>query len=272
MNNWVAAVQYASGEASKVKASCVNAKLPDVCALKELALQARNQASKRASYIVLPEYGTGQVDLYLTPTVGENPSTWPAQADDILQIFSVHAKWLNAYIIVNLLTADKTTTSCTTDSNCATGSLCHQGTCYKKFNTNVALDNTGKVVGVHRKFNLFGGETKSMTPGTEANTFSTPLGKMGMLICADIYGSTALNNKLGSTADVVLISSYWTTSNPIQNWYVPFLKKYSYYSVIANTTDSPGYGGGVFKPGGVVIEKKVSTTPSIAYGWIPSSP
>jgi len=252
LTNKVAAIQYGSGQQAQVKASCTTDPMPDVCALKELVSQAKG---KGASYVVLPEYGTGQPYYEPTPALGENPATnaaWPA--DMIIKIFSSQAKQLGIYLVLNLLTYEGTKPN------------------YVYHNTNIAFEPTGKVVGLHRKFNLFGSETQTLTPGNSVSVFSTPLGKMGMLICADIYGSTTLMNKLGNTlqARVVAVSSFWTTTNPVNTYYKTYLGKYPYYSVIANTTIPPGYGGGVFYgPGWQALDAKIGSSPSIAVATIP---
>ena len=244
----VAAIQYASGQAAQVNPACTSDPTPDVCALKGLVGQA---VGKKASYVVLPEYGIDQESYEPMPAIGDNPATdsnWPT--DWVLTIFSKLAQQKNIYIVVNLITHSPSNATCTADSDCSGNGICMKsGVCTYLYNTNVAMDNTGKVVGLHRKFNLFGGETSSLTAGSGVTqgVFQTPLGKMGMLICADIYGSTSLNSQLASLVDVVLVSSYWTTSNPVDTYYKNYLGKWPYYSVIANTTDAPGYGGGVFK-------------------------
>lgn len=244
----VAAIQYASGQAAQVNPACSADAMPDVCALKGLVGQA---VGKKASYVVLPEYAIDQESYEPTPAIGDNPATdsnWPA--DWVLTIFSKLAQQQNIYLVVNLITHAPGSATCTADSDCPGNGYCMKsGVCTYLYNTSVALDNAGKVVGLHRKFNLFGGETSSLTAGSGVTqgVFQTPLGKMGMLICADIYGSTSLNSQLASLVDVVLVSSYWTTSDPVNTYYKNYLGKWPYYSVIANTTDAPGYGGGVFK-------------------------
>jgi len=249
----VAAIQYGEGQAASVKSTCTSTALPDVCALLELVVQAQ---AKGASYIVLPEYATGQQAYEPTPTIGDNPATnsaWPS--DMIIKIFSLQAKKLGVYLVLNLLTWEGTQAN------------------PKKFNTSIAFDPAGKVVGVHRKFNLFGKEGQTLTAGQDVSVFQTPLGKMGLLICADIYGSTTLNNKLAYTlnARVVAVSSYWTVSNPVNTWYKSYLGKYPYYSIIANTTHSPGYGGGVFKTPWAALDVKIGTTPTFAIATIPKN-
>lgn len=273
--NWVAAIQYASGQAAQVKASCTSETYPDVCALKALVEKARKAPGKNATYIVLPEYAMDLGHFEPIPSVGDNPATSWSNPELAIRTFSIQAKQLAAYIILNLKTYKDAQTTCTTDADCPGSSVCSSSNnCIYVYNTSIAFDPTGQVKGVHKKFNLFGNEASYMTAGTSVTNsiFSTPLGKMGMLICADIYGSTTLNNQIGK-ARVVAVSSYWTTTDPINNYYKPYLGVYSYYAIIANTTDPPGQGGGVFAPPKMAtIQTKVSTSPDIAYGLIPPPP
>jgi predicted amidohydrolase len=280
LTNKVAAIQYASGQAAQVNPACTGDAMPDVCALKGLVGQA---VGKKASYVVLPEYGIDQDSYEPLPAIGDNPamdSNWPA--DWVLTIFSTLAQQKNIYLVVNLITHSPSNATCTADSDCSGNGYCMKsGVCTYLYNTSVAMDNTGKVVGLHRKFNLFGGETSSLTAGSGVTqgVFQTPLGKMGMLIGADIYGSTSPNSQLAGLVDVVLVSSYWTTSNPVDTYYKNYLGKWPYYSVIANTTDAPGYGGGVFKgnPWAPVSTSdtpnpQVAAKPAFVVAPIPPSP
>jgi predicted amidohydrolase len=246
----VAAVQYGTGQAAKVKASCSSNAAPDLCAVMALVDQAKQNS---ATIVVTPEYGLGQKYYEPVPKNGENPGTssaWPN--DTFIKIASQKAKQHAIYLVINLQTYTGTKPN------------------YVYRNTQVAFGPGGQVVATHHKFNLFGAEKNTLTAGTNVVTFGTPLGKVGLLICADIYGSSTLNSKLAKTlnARVVLVSSYWTVSNSV-NWYVNYAKKWSKYTVVANTTHSPGQGGGIYNPAGAALAQKVSTSPSIVYAVLP---
>ena len=246
----VAAVQYGTGQAAQVKASCSSSAAPDLCAVMALVDQARQNS---ATIVVTPEYGLGQKYYEPVPSNGENPGTssaWPSDA--FIKIASQKAKQHAIYLVINLQTYAGT----------------KPNMIYR--NTQVAFGPGGQVVATHHKFNLFGAEQNTLTAGTDVVTFGTPLGKVGLLICADIYGSSTLNSKLANTlnARVVLVSSYWTVSNAV-SWYVNYAKKWSKYTVVANTTHSPGQGGGIYSPSGAALDQKVSTSPSIVYALLP---
>jgi len=247
----VAAIQYGTGQAALVKSSCSNAVNPDLCAVMELIKQAQ---AAGAAFVVTSEYGLGQTYYEPLPAKGDNPGTsaaWPQDA--FITILSKQADTLNLYLVINVLTQ----------------SGANPNVSYH--NTEIAFDPTGKVVAVHNKFNLFGGETQSLTAGNDVVTFDTPLGKLGLLICADIYGSSTLLSKLANTlkARVVLVSSYWTVSNSV-SWYKSYAKKWAMYTVVSNTTHSPGQGGGVYDPSGAALAQKIQTSPTIVYASIPT--
>ena len=53
-----------------------------------------------------------------------------------------------------------------------------------RYNTAVLIDDQGRLVGRYRKHEL-GHEAGRNTPGTETPVFVTPIGKVGVMICAD---------------------------------------------------------------------------------------
>lgn len=126
------------------------------------------------------------------------------------------------------------------------------------------------VLAVHHKFNLFGDESKTLTAGKDVTVFASPLGKVGLLICADIYGSSTLRTKQVTTlgARVVFVSSYWTVSGST-SWYKSYVSRNKVYTVVANTTHAPGYGGGIYDPTGKALVEKVQPAPSVLIADVP---
>jgi predicted amidohydrolase len=248
----VAAIQYGEGQAGFVDTGCATNPAPNLCAIKMLVLQAR---AGGASFVVIPEYSLIPDQQYWEPlpALGVNPGTSSAWPEDLfITIFSKYAKKLDIYLVINLLTFDGTKPN------------------YKYYNTQVAFEPSGKVVGVHRKFELFGNEQKSLTPGNDVMVFSTPLGKIGLLICADIYGDSTLLDKLAYTlgARVVAFSSFWTVASAV-TWQQNFAKKYGVFFIAANTTINPGQGGGVYDPNGAALAQKIQNQPSVVFADIP---
>lgn len=249
----VAAIQYGEGQAAYVASGCVQNPAPNLCAVKTLVVQAR---AGGASLVVIPEYALFGDQQYIepVPSIGSNPGTNSKWPDDLfIKIFSKQAKTLQIYLVTSVIT------------------FSGQDPNYKYHNTQVAFDPTGAVVGVHHKFNLFGNEPQTLTAGNDVMVFDTPLGKVGLLICADIYGSPTLLNKLKYTlgARVVALSSFWTVSNP-QNWYKDLAADYDLYVIAANTTISPGHGGGIYAPpNGSALAQEIKTSPRVIFADIP---
>ena len=248
----VAAIQYGSGNAPMVKKACLTDPTPNVCALEHMVAQA---AGAGATLVVLPEYGFGwdQKVYEPDPTVGDNPATNPAWPQSLfIPTFAKVAKLHQIYLVIHL------TTKAGTSPVIA-------------YNTQVAFDPNGKVVGKHHKFNLWDEEPKTLTAGKDVWAFASPLGKVGLLICADIYGASPLHNKLVKTlkARVIAFSAHWMTAGA-PSYPATFAKTHGVYFIAANTTLGPGQGGGVYDPNGKTLAQSTKNTPSIIYATIPS--
>jgi predicted amidohydrolase len=265
----VAAIQY-DGDFKSVP-GCSD----DLCGISYFIKEAKSQGAHLA---VTAEYALGQTKLELLPTVGDQPITdsrW--EAGSITKTLAKLALDLEMKLVFNLITKD------------ASGS---------KFNTSVAVDESGKVVARHRKFDLYGGE--SVTSGTMIDAddfFQTPAGKTGMLICADVEclpnGLTCVAPTCPDCAPtspdilkafaaqkpaVILFSASWTVggsgvwgSIPIQK---SIAKNFAAYVAASNTTGGQGRGGGIYKPNGDSFVVDSSGTPVVLYAELPlkSSP
>ena len=243
----VAAIQYSEGMYKQVDASCAT----DVCAVQKLVAQAVSQG---ATFVVAPEQGLGQQYLELSPDPGEVPADskdWAA--DTLIKTFSQQAKQLKTYLVINLQTYTEQPTT-------------------KKYNTLVAFGPGGVVLARHYKFELFSSEAKSLTPGKDfaTSTFNTPLGKVGLLICADLYGDLRMQDKLTRVlgARVVLVSSFWTAPGA-QRWQQSFAKNWGVYVVGSNLVSGAGRGGGIFDPEGQELALYDKNTPGVIVADIP---
>jgi len=78
------------------------------------------------------------------------------------------------------------------------------------FDSAVLIDETGKIILKHRKINLL---TELMTPpytaGEEIQIKETPLGRIGMLICADTFKEEVLEQMAQLKPDLLLVPYGW---------------------------------------------------------------
>ena len=263
----VAGIQYGVGNFTAVE-GCKD----DICGLTHYVREAAKQGAK---IIVTPEYAVAQIYAEASPEIGDSPLTdsrW--KAEGITYGFAKVASDEKVTAIFNLITQQGT------------------GDAAKLYNTQVAIGPDGKVLGRHYKFHLFGNETKNLTPGTgsKTNFIDTPAGKIGFLICADIQcvvngvgaDRSAAEMKLlqdfvAEKPDAVFFSAYWTVgqssgASPVWwplNVQKSFASQTKTYVVAANTTFSPGQGGGVFDPDGTTIDSSETNEPAIIYGELP---
>ncbi len=245
----VAAIQYGEGDFAKVSPSCSD----NYCALVKLVEEA---AQKGAKLVVLPEYALGQKSAERLPALGARPESDALFAGSYLAGFAKQARERSLHLVVDLIT---------TPDPKATGPL---------HNSQVAFGPDGAVVGVHHKFNLFGNEKKELTAGTEVSVFESPLGKTGMLVCADIYAELEIQSPLPQKlsgelkARVVAVSSDWLTASALSTFWF-YAKRYGVYAIVANTTAAPGQGGGVWGPGGEVLVQTKEPAPSVQLAPLP---
>lgn len=239
----VAGIQYSNGSADKVDAGCQAAPYANVCALSLLTKQA---VAGGARLVVLPEYALG-VAAEAAPEVGDVP--YLELADGALPRFSKLARDLAIYLLVDLET---------------------RGDDRDTFNSLVAFGPDGSVVARHDKFELFAGEGSTLTAGKDATVFDTPFGKVGLLVCADLYGDSRLHARMVQTlgARLVAVSSWWTAAGA-PNWPRHFARDWGVYVITANTSVGAGRGGGFFGPDGKVLTEHTEPKPGIVFGTLP---
>lgn len=75
-----------------------------------------------------------------------------------------------------------------------------------RFNTTVLFNTDGQMIGKYRK-QVLGHEVPRNTPGKISSTYSTPYGKMGMLICADRTDPNVVRRFKENGAEFLICSS-----------------------------------------------------------------
>jgi predicted amidohydrolase len=237
----VAAVQYAGSSPTDIDPDCGAGDVN--CAVEALIRRAK---SRGASLVVTPEYGLTQSTIEASPSVGSLPAD--VESAPIATRFGELAAELGIYLVINMETRDG-------------GRL---------RNTQVAFDPDGRVVARHHKFELYESERDSHVAGDDVTAFETPFGRVGLLICADIYGDPRLHDRLTDElgAHIVAFSTQWTVAGATR-WPAAFARDWGVYVVAANGSGGKGKGSGVFDPTGKALAIDASAAPLVTIADVP---
>lgn len=134
------------------------------------------------------------------------------------------------------------------------------------YNVAVAMDPSGKMVAKHRKVSLYHQEQDYFTPGSKGGVYETPAGKIGMMICADVYTESVLGQYRGKVAALALSTS-WAQMNTGWENFVSAARSTKAYMLAANQPYFPD--SGVAEPSGKVQSHIRQTTRGTAYGYLP---
>jgi predicted amidohydrolase len=229
----VAAVHYPTSRASRVDQRCADD--DHLCGVSALVARA---ARAGAALVVVPEYAVPQLRAAPDPALGE------LQADDapLLEGYQRLAREHGVYLVVQLVTM--------------------RG--LDRFNTQVAFAPDGRVAGRHHKFELYGAEKQRFRKGDGVTVVETPFGRVGLLVCADLYGDPRLHETLTGSlgADIVAVSSMWTVEGA-NAWPRAFAVDWNVHVVAANSADGEGRGSGIFAPSGRTLAATTSTTGTV---------
>ena len=119
------------------------------------------------------------------------------------------------------------------------------------YNTALLIDDSGNIIGKHRKINLLTVEFPFYKVGQSLAVFDTKFGKIGLNICADnYYDSLHIGHTLARMGAQIIISpSSWTVEHGVteiddpyrDKWLKPFKILASYYDIVVASTTSVGY-------------------------------
>ena len=185
----------------------------EACALEDLV---RRAADAGAQVVVTPEYAISARAEALGPVGQRPPPEMPLQ-----HRFGRLSDELNVLLFLQLITVDDGTLR----------------------NTLLALDD-GRLLGAHHKFELYGEENGSMTAGDSPTVVTTRFGRVGLLVCADLYGPPAFHVATAE-ADVVVVAAQWTVAGAPQ-WPAAFAHDWMVPVVASNGSGSAAAGGGIF--------------------------
>lgn len=121
----------------------------------------------------------------------------------------------------------------------------------KNYNTAVLIDNQGSLLNKYRKINLLDVEFPFYEPGNQLQVIDTPLGRIGINICADNYmDSLHLAHALARmNAQIILSPSSWTVDHFVteemdpykDKWVKPLQTISTLYEIPFISTTSVGY-------------------------------
>jgi len=214
--------------------------------LAEYIVQAKRQG---AELIVTPEFG---VTGYPRTADGEHQFKAPEEVAPYVetipgpstQYFGELARRLGIWIEFSLA------------ENAADGNY---------YNAAVLVDAEGKVRLVHRKRNLFGSERKFLKAGRDAQVIDTPFGRMGMMVCADVYHSLSLSDFKKQKPDSVLVSAAWTVHDSAVHSFRAAARTLGSIVVASNLADFPD--SGVFNGDGST-QSHIRETKGLAFGYL----
>ncbi len=213
----------------------------------------REAAQNGAELVVTPEFGVvGYPDIPELPSAEDNFQS-PEQvrpyvetlAGTSYQFFSKISKELSIYIHYGLV---------------------EDGLDGKYYNSIVVVGPQGELVANYRKIHLFTGENKFLGEGKTITTYTAPFGKVGIVVCSDIYGKKPMDNYAAEKLDVLALSTSWTIHNSGWGFFTRGAKWVKAFLLAANQTYYPD--SGVINPDGST-QSHIRQSSGVAYGYVP---
>lgn len=214
----------------------------------------REASDKNAEYVITPEFGiVGYPDIPELPSAEDNFRTREDIAPYVETVpgksttyFSNLAMELGLYIQFGMAEKDIETDL--------------------YYNTVVVVDPKGDIVAKYRKQHLFEIENNYLEKGTENVTFQTPFGKIGLVICSDVYDYSVLADYKISQIDILSLSTSWTEYNTGWGYFSRAATRTNAYVLASNHDYYPD--SGVIYPDGTT-QSHIRQTTGLAYGYLP---
>lgn len=214
----------------------------------------REAAANGAKYISTPEFGiVGYPDIPELPPAEDNfrnrddikpyVETVPGKSSNH---FSNLAKELGVYIQFGMAEADSVTDL--------------------YYNTVVVIDPNGEIAAKYRKQHLFQIEHDYLEEGASNVTFQTDFGKVGLVICSDVYDYAVLEKYRLEEIDVLSLSTSWTENNTGWGYFSTAATKTNAYVLASNHDYYPD--SGVIYPDGTT-QSHLRQSTGLAYGYLP---
>lgn len=217
-----------------------------------LARYIREAAEAGAEIVITPEFGVvGYPDQPHLPDAEDNfanPDEVRPYAEESdgasFQFFSALSDELDVYIHYGIVTP---------------------GAGPNDFHNTVQVTGPeGELEAEYHKFNLFELENNYLIPGAVGETYQSPAGIVGLIICADVYSYTALNWYWG--VDLLALSTSWARYNTGMSTFRWAARRLGVHLAAANHTYYPD--SGMINPDGT-YQSHIRQSSGVAYGYMP---
>ena len=194
-----------------------------------------------ANVIVTPEYiNTGvaiprSARIHLSTPVPEAPTGKPL-FDELFKDAGLHENLVHYSRLAHEVAAYLVTTVVERDVD-DEGDISY-------FNTAVAFDPEGRLVGKYRKINLYIWEYLNLTRGTDVGYFDTPYGRFGLLLCFDALWPTTWGALKSEDVDFFILQSFWEHAPITGQMAMNMLSDMSGLPVVWSNQQRGGLGGG----------------------------
>lgn len=220
----VAAIDYTGTPSYEGEFECEET-YPDDYAACEVEHLVRLAALEGAQLVVTSEYAFELYEGEPQGRVGKRPRR---RGSPIQRRFSELADELDLYLVLAIPTRVRG----------------------REYSSQVVFDPDGRIVAVHHKIELYEDERDDYEGGRDITTFETPFGRVGLLLCSDLYMDPRLHQRMiDKGARIVALSSLWTVADA-RRWQAAFAHDWGVYLIAANGGAAIGAGGGVYGPTG----------------------
>lgn len=249
----VAVLQWNREENTPLKVSVTEAEAFKQQSRETIAEYVRQAAKKGAEMVVTPEFSIVGYPVHPEiPPAEDNFQSREEVAPYVETVpgpsskyFGKLAKELGIYLHIGIVEVDKKTNL--------------------YYNTVVALAPDGKVVAKYRKIHLFGVEPKFLASGTEPVIYPSRLGKVGIVICSDIYSPHPMDQYKGKV-DLLALSTSWAAWNSGMQAFQAGARWVNAYVLAGNQYYFPD--SGVVNPNGTT-QSHIRQSVGLAYGYLP---
>lgn len=248
----VAVLQWApSGDAPLGNQAAADAFKQDNIA--QLEVYIREAAANGAELIVTPEFGiVGYPDIPELPPADDNfrtrediapyVETLPGKSSNY---FAALAKELGVYIHFGLAEVDAVTDL--------------------YYNAVAVVGPAGELVATYRKQHLFEIEHDYLANGVSNTVYESPFGKVGIIICSDVYDYAVLAKYRASGIDIIALSTSWTQNNTGMGYFARGAVRTNAVMLAANHDYYPD--SGVVNANGT-IQSHIRQSSGLAYGYV----